>query len=203
MPKATGLALVPYARKMDRFTLLGVRLSSLMESNRDRIVVDFPAVVERYATPQSGIKAVDAVVRTMKHDPTFVALAVTFNGAVVGVATLICRKLMGVGMYCDTAIADGPQVAYWFCAREVRPYTIPSPLLPHILPLLAQEVRDRQLPGTPWTLVRPANQHSVACLADANNGFGGFVPWHGVSDYTRAGDGVTELRTLYHARLSN
>ncbi|HVI69325.1 MAG TPA: hypothetical protein VM581_02605 [Magnetospirillaceae bacterium] len=195
MPSASGLALLPYP--MVKPEVLGARMAALIRSNQTRIAREFPSVATRYASLEMATRSVAKVTRSVtSSNGMFAAYAVTFDGVVVGAATLMQKTLTGRGWKFGRTLVKGPLLAGWLGSYELRPDGATLPLMPGILCLLAQEIRQTDMPGTPWTLARPDHGHTVVCLMERGNGFGGFYAPLPPGNYGRV-DGVDEPRALY------
>lgn len=191
MTVVSGLEIVPFWRRNPIW--LAMRLPRVVASNRQRIEFDFPNVPARYGTFWQALRSILRL--WFRRD--LIPFVVLFNGEVVGVATLWSAHIMGRGYQHGQRIADGPNVALWLCARQHRPVTGRISLMSGVLTLLARYIRKHQIPGIPWTLVRPEHTHSIACLTHTESGFG-FVEDKPLGDYSRV-DGVDVLRALYIA----
>lgn len=191
MDVVSGLRIVPFRRRSPIW--LAKRLPAVVASNQERIAFDFPHVPARYGTFWRALRSILG----LWFQRGLIPFAVVFDGEVVGVATLWNAHVMGRGYQHEQRIADGPNVALWLCSRESRPWRAQIALMPHVLMLLALEVRRRKLPGVPWTLARPEHKYSITWLTSPECGFG-FVEDKPAGDYSRV-DGVTHLRGLFIA----
>lgn len=193
----TDPQLVSFVDFDDKYALAS-RLSALVTASRDRLKPDFPGVPQRYRDTERAFSNISQVCTAISdRGGDFNAFAVVAEDAVVGVGTCERRALTSPKSWMLTGASsntlDGMLIAVWLGSVER-----PRNLLPGVLRSFAAYVAysGQAIVGPFWTLVRPNRPEVEGPLADASNGFGGFVPLDKPRDY-RSVDGVSVRRQLY------
>lgn len=198
---APTIRLLPYSLITD-FAGTADRLADYVAGARSRLQVDFPAVVRRYADPETARESLFQTADRMDAAPgDFGAYIVYVDGEVSGVASFqqVCvtrrRGLSLPGFGRNTTLHDGVLLAMW-----LRQIPRQRPVLPLVLAqsgkILAQH---RNLTGYPCTLVRPGRTEVINPLLAATTGYGGFTARTQPTNFSPM-DGVRKRRVLYVAQ---
>jgi hypothetical protein len=195
---AVELRLTPFTQVKVTDSLAD-RMVALVRSAEDRLRMEMPQVVPRYANRGVALESIAGVRDAMEGNLGFMAYFVELDNKVIGVVSCNRQRLTGPrrwhGLRAGEELACGPLVAGWL-GDESRERL----LMPKVLPLVAAQLKaSPYMVGRPWTIVRVGLKYVEECLADLTNGFGGFEPC-AVDDYRQV-DGVERLRRLYISRL--
>lgn len=220
--------LVPFKDFTELAEPLGRRLAEVVESNYDRIKLDFPNVPEWFGTP----KAAQARIETAQRDkPADIGKYVVFPDVVtapketpegaIGVATVVrgevnylqapepLRKL--AKNVCRRTVT-GASMAFWLGNREIRPdilrqqrLLLGSCIVRELFPLARKIIRPESDEEV-WTLIRPGNVGSLHAFLNASYGFRydgqpHIHPVGGPQRYAHV-DGVRAKRQLYVVNTS-
>lgn len=193
----TELQLKSFADVEVTFAIAG-RMRRLVESVEDRLHMEMPQVLGRYANIGAARDAMLGVQQTMQRKLGFVAYLVMSGDDIVGVVSCEQRRLTEprrfAGLFAGKELACGPLIAGWLGSVPRRPR-----VMTEVLRLLSPKLAaNPHMDGSAWTLVRVGHEYVERTITDTLNRFGGFEPY-GVDDYTRV-DGVERLRRLYVAR---
>jgi hypothetical protein len=181
------------------FALAG-RMRRLVESIEDRLRVEMPQVLPRYANIGVARSSMQDVQKAMNRNRGFVAYLVMDGNSVLGVVSCDQRRLTTprrwYGFRPGTELACGPLIAGWLGNMSRQPR-----LMTDVLRLLSPKLAaNPHMTGSAWTLVRVGHEYVENTITDTLNGFGGFEP-QGVESYKRV-DGLDFPRQLYVASHS-
>lgn len=168
-------------------------LTTAHASNRQRIGKELPDIPQQFGSFEMAIATLVRLIYSSQPQDQH-AWVVIHDGVMTGLATAQYKQLIGRGYQNGRVLLSGPLLQVWLAKRDRRPWG--TRLLPVILKLLAVELAEENIPGTPWALVRPELHYCISCLTNEENGFGGFYAPRTLSDYTRV-DGNPALRTLF------
>jgi hypothetical protein len=197
------VGLIPYTQ-IDDYGRVSARLAAQVASNKAQLQVDFPAVVRRYANPETALESLFQVSETMDaSDGKLGAYVIQVDGEVLGVATFMQQTLVRrrglqlpfLGRYEEVpGTRNGALLAVWL-GRANRPEQV---LLPKILGEGMRLLRRSSVTGRAYTLVRPDRPEVTKPLGDAYAvaTFGGFRRMLPAMNFSHV-DGVRVRRELY------
>lgn len=188
MSSASCVRLVPFGVGNPLVTARGLRQA--IGRARPTLGDDFPAVVRRYGSLFSSVKAVMSNARAVQQNTNYFAATIRCGNRIIGaVSAMLCNLPAGFDLQTGVLIAVWMVDSANGCNRR-----------PHLLPELldqCQHVLTRRGLGRHrvWTVVNVNNSHVHSCLT-STPAFDGFSCIGAPRVFSEI-DGSTQVRRLY------